>query len=164
MDIHHNTSSKFILEDGSISLASKACIHSCSGKGVGLWLVVRPSICSFCITHFIFTSTLCFHLGLIQPLIFSFLTCECDQKVEHIWHTLNLFVWRSTNNHTWRHSKHHVCFRTRKRTCCMEKMVVHPYVMNFIMNQSLHDPRRLGLHCQCGGYWPNAGDSGFECH
>jgi hypothetical protein len=32
----------FILEDDSISLASKAYIHFCSGKGVGLWLVVEP--------------------------------------------------------------------------------------------------------------------------
>jgi len=44
MDIHHDTSLRFILEDDSISSTSKACIHSCLGKGAWLWLVVRPSI------------------------------------------------------------------------------------------------------------------------
>jgi hypothetical protein len=51
MDIHHNTSFKFILEDDSISSTSKACICSCFGKGVGLWLIVRPFIHSFHIAH-----------------------------------------------------------------------------------------------------------------
>jgi hypothetical protein len=41
------TSVTSILEDDFISLASKAHIHSCSCKGVGLWLVVKPSIYSF---------------------------------------------------------------------------------------------------------------------
>jgi hypothetical protein len=32
-------------------------------------------------------------------------------------------------------------------------------------HQELHsDSKRLGLRCQCGGYWPNGGDGGFECH
>jgi hypothetical protein len=65
MDIHHDTFIKSILEDDSIYSASKACIHSCSGKGVGLWLVVKPFIYSFCITHFTFTLTLLFYFGLI---------------------------------------------------------------------------------------------------
>jgi hypothetical protein len=34
MDFHHDTSFRYILKDDSISLASKICIHSCSGKGV----------------------------------------------------------------------------------------------------------------------------------
>jgi hypothetical protein len=33
MDIHHNSSLRSILEDDSISLASKSCIRSYSGKG-----------------------------------------------------------------------------------------------------------------------------------
>jgi hypothetical protein len=65
IDIHHDTSLKFILEDDSISSACKAHIRFCLGKGVGLWLVARPSIHLFHITHTTFTSTLCFHLGLI---------------------------------------------------------------------------------------------------
>ncbi len=65
MDIHHDKSLKSILEDDSISLASRACICSCSGKGARLWLVVRPSIRSFRITHFTFTLALHFHLNLI---------------------------------------------------------------------------------------------------
>jgi len=60
MDIHHNTSFKFILEDDSISSTSKACICFCLGKGVGLWLIVRPFIHSFHITHSTFTLKLCF--------------------------------------------------------------------------------------------------------
>ncbi len=65
MDIHHDTSFMSILEDGSISLASKAHICYYLGKGVGLWLIARPSIRSFHIAHFIFTLVLCFHLDLI---------------------------------------------------------------------------------------------------
>jgi hypothetical protein len=77
MDIHHDTSFRAILEDDSISLASKARIHFCSGNGVGLWLVARPFICSFCIAHFTFTSMTCFCFGLIQLLTSSFFMCEC---------------------------------------------------------------------------------------
>jgi hypothetical protein len=76
MDFHHDTSLKFILEDDSISLASRTCICSCSNKGARLWLVARPSICSFRISHFTFTSTLRFCFSLIQLSTFSFLTCE----------------------------------------------------------------------------------------
>jgi len=76
MDIHHDTSLKFILEDNSISLAYKAHIHSYLGKGARLWLVVKPFICSFHIAHFIFTLALHFHLGLIQPSTSSLFMCE----------------------------------------------------------------------------------------
>jgi hypothetical protein len=65
MDIHHDTSLRFILDDDSISSTSRTHIHSCSGKGARPWLVVRPFICSFRIAHFIFTSMLHFHFGLI---------------------------------------------------------------------------------------------------
>jgi hypothetical protein len=82
MDIHHNTSFRSILEDDSISLASKAHIHSCSCKKVGLWLIVRPSIHSYRIAYFIFTSTLHFHFSLIQPSTSSLFTCECGHKLD----------------------------------------------------------------------------------
>jgi hypothetical protein len=65
MNFHHNTSIRPILEDDSISLASRAYICSCSGKGARLWLVVRPFIYSFCITHSTFTSMLHFGFSLI---------------------------------------------------------------------------------------------------
>lgn len=65
MDMHHNTSFRSILKDDSISLTSKGHIYSCSSKGVGKWLVVRPSKRSFCITHAIFVSVLPFRFGLI---------------------------------------------------------------------------------------------------
>jgi hypothetical protein len=60
MDIHHDTSLRFILKDDSIFSASKVHIHSYLNKGARPWLVVRPFIHSFCITHSIFISTLCF--------------------------------------------------------------------------------------------------------
>jgi hypothetical protein len=82
MDIHHNTSLKFILENGSISLASKARICSYSSKRARLWLVVKSSISLFRIAHFTFTSALRFHLNLIQPSTFCFLKCECGHKLE----------------------------------------------------------------------------------
>ncbi len=65
MDIHHDASFRFILEDDSISLASKTCIRSCSNKGIGLWLIIKSSISSFHIAHYIFTLMLYFHLSLI---------------------------------------------------------------------------------------------------
>ncbi len=74
--IHHDSSFRSILEDDPISSTFKAHIHFCSSKGSGLWLIVKPSIYSFHITHFIFTSTLHFHFDLIQPLAFNFFMCE----------------------------------------------------------------------------------------
>jgi hypothetical protein len=92
MGIYHNTSLRYILKDDSISSTSRACICSCSSKRAGLWFVVRPSMCLFWITHSTFTSTLHFHLGLIQPSTFSFLTCECGQGLDafgmHLAHCL----------------------------------------------------------------------------
>jgi len=84
MDIHLDTSLMCILEDDSISLTSRTSIYSCSNKGVGLWLVVKPFIYLFRIAHFIFTLTLHFCLSLIQPLRFSLFTCKCA-------HNLNAF-------------------------------------------------------------------------
>jgi hypothetical protein len=45
-------------------------------------LIAKSFICSFCIAHFIFTLTLCFHLGLIQPLTFNLLMCECKHRLD----------------------------------------------------------------------------------
>jgi hypothetical protein len=45
MDIQHDTSFRSILEDDSISLASKTHIHFRLTKGVGLWLIIKSSIC-----------------------------------------------------------------------------------------------------------------------
>jgi hypothetical protein len=80
--IHHDTSFGYILEDDSISSTFRIRIHFCLGKGVKLWLVVRPSIYSFHITHFIFTLALHFHLGLIQPLTSNLFMCECGHKLD----------------------------------------------------------------------------------
>ncbi len=82
IDIHHDTYCRSILEGDSIPLMSKTCIRSCSGKGAGLWLVVRPSVCSFCITRFTFTSALCFRSNLSQPSASSFFTCECGHGLD----------------------------------------------------------------------------------
>jgi hypothetical protein len=82
MDIHHNTSLRSILEDDSISSTFRACIRSCSGKGVGLWLIAKPSIYSFRIIHFIFTSTLHFCFDLIQLLTSNLLTFECGHELD----------------------------------------------------------------------------------
>jgi hypothetical protein len=72
MDIYHDTSFRSILEDDSISSTSKAHICSCSGKGAGLWLVVKPFIYLFRIANFTFASALRFHFGLIQLLVSNF--------------------------------------------------------------------------------------------
>jgi hypothetical protein len=115
MDIQHNTSFKSILEDDSIPSTSKAHIHSCSSKGARLWLVVRPSIHSFHITHFTFTSALSFCLDLIQHLTFNLFTCECGHELDAfgthlthcafggqritthdaIWNFMYVFAWES---------------------------------------------------------------------
>jgi hypothetical protein len=81
MDIHHDTSFRDILEDDSISFASRTCICSCSGKGVGIWLVVRPSIHSFRIAHSTFISTMHFCLNLIKLLASSIFMCECGHRL-----------------------------------------------------------------------------------
>jgi hypothetical protein len=82
MDFHHDTSTRSILEDDSISSTSRAYICFCLGRGVWLWLVVKPFICLFCIAHSTFTSTLCFHLGLILPSTFNLFTCECGHGLD----------------------------------------------------------------------------------
>jgi hypothetical protein len=76
MDIHYNTSFKFILDDDSFSSTSRARIYFCSGNRASLWLIVRSFICSFHIAHSI--SMLHFHFDLIQPSTSSLLTCECE--------------------------------------------------------------------------------------
>jgi hypothetical protein len=92
MDIHHDTSFKFILKDDSISSTFRTYICFCSGKRVGLYLIVRPSIHLFCIAHFTFTSMMHFCLGLIQPLTFNLFMCECGQRLNtsrmHLAHCL----------------------------------------------------------------------------
>ncbi len=65
MDIHHDTFLRSILGDDFISLAFRTHICSYSGKGPRLWLIARPSIRSFHIAHFTFTSMLRFHFNLI---------------------------------------------------------------------------------------------------
>jgi hypothetical protein len=83
MNTYHDTSFRSILEDDFISLTSKVCIHSYSGKGTKLWLVARSSICSFWIAHSTFILVLRFHLGLIHLLTFSLLTCvTCESGHE----------------------------------------------------------------------------------
>jgi hypothetical protein len=82
MDIHHDTSLKSILKNDSISSTSKTHIRFCLGKATGLGLVVKPSIHSFHITHFAFTSTLHFRFGVIKPSTFNLFTCECEHGLD----------------------------------------------------------------------------------
>ncbi len=77
----HDTSFRSILEDDFISFISRTHICFCSGKGARLWLFATPSIHLFYIAHSIFTSSLCFCLGQIQPSTSSFFTCECGHKL-----------------------------------------------------------------------------------
>ncbi len=58
MDIHHDTSFRSMLEDGSISSASKTYICFCLSKGVGLWLIARPSIVHFAL-HILLSPQCC---------------------------------------------------------------------------------------------------------
>jgi hypothetical protein len=92
MDIHHDSSFKSILVDDSISSSFKAHIFSYLKKGARLWLIVKPSICLFHITHFIFTFTLRFYFNLIQPSTFSLFTCDCGYGLDtfgtHLAHCL----------------------------------------------------------------------------
>jgi hypothetical protein len=105
IDFHHDASLKSILEDDSISSASKAYIRFCSGKGARRWLVVRPCICSFRIAHSTFTSMLRFHFGLIQPSTSSFFTCECGHMLDpsntHLVHCPFGGQWIATHDPIW---------------------------------------------------------------
>jgi hypothetical protein len=51
-------------------------------RGHGLWLIVKPSIHSFRIVHFTFTSALHFCFNLIQPSTFSLFKCECGHGLD----------------------------------------------------------------------------------
>jgi hypothetical protein len=82
MDIHRDTTFRYILKDDSILSTSKARIRFCSSKRARLWLIAKPFIHSFCIAHFIFTSMLCFHLGLILPSVSNLLMCECGHGLD----------------------------------------------------------------------------------
>ncbi len=42
--------------------------------------------------------------------------------------------------------------------------VLHLYIKNLIKSHSLYDLKRPGLRGQCGGYQPDVGNSGCECH
>jgi hypothetical protein len=135
------------------------------GKGARLWLVARPFICPFSIAHSTFTSTLHFCFGLIQPLTFSIFTCECEHELDtfgtHLTYCPLGGQWITTHD-----AIQDIMYALiwKKWAQCMERVVVHLYIINFITNWFLHDPRRLGLRCQCGGYWPDVRDNGFECH
>jgi hypothetical protein len=165
MDVHHNTSLRSILEDDSISSTCRTHIHFFSNKWARLWWVVRPSICSFHIAHFTFSSVLRFHLGLIHLLTPSLLTLWMWTRFGCIWHALNsLPVWRLMDNHTWCHPRCHVCPRSKKWARYMERVMVCPYVRSFIMNWFLHDSRGPNLCWWCGGYGFDTRDNGFKCH
>jgi hypothetical protein len=105
MDIHHDTSFMSILEDDSISSTFKTHICFCSGKRVGLWLIIKPSMRSFHITHSTFILLLCFHLDLIQPLASSFFTCECGHKLDafgrHLIRCPFKGKWMPTHDNIW---------------------------------------------------------------
>ncbi len=105
MDIHHDTSLRSILEDDSISSTSKPRICSCSGKGGRVWLVVWPFIYSFHITHFIFSLTLHFHLGLIQPSASNLFMYECGHRLDtfgmHLGHCPFRGQWITTYDVVW---------------------------------------------------------------
>ncbi len=77
-----DTSFKSILENDSIFSTFRVHICSCSSKGAELWLITRPSICSFYITNLTFISTLHFCLDLIQPSTSNFFMCECGHKLD----------------------------------------------------------------------------------
>jgi hypothetical protein len=81
MNVHHDTSFRSILYDDSIFSTSKTRIRFYSCKGARLCLIVRPSICLFCIARFTFISVLRFHFDLIQPSPSIFFTCECGHML-----------------------------------------------------------------------------------
>ncbi len=152
INIHHNTSFWLIFEDGSISFTYRTCICFCSSKGpTGLWLIARPFICLFHITHSTFTLTMHFRLDLIQPLTFSVVMCECEYRLNtssmHLAHCL--FRGQQIATHVVIIDVMYAFIQ--KWACCMEKMVVHHYIKSFITSQSLHDSWELGFYCQCGG-------------
>ncbi len=165
MDIHHNTSLRPILKDDSISFVSRAHICFCSDKEpTRLWLIAWPSICSIYIAHFIFTLAMHFCFDLIQSLTISLIMCECEYGLNvfdtHLAHCL--FGGQQIATHD---AIIDVMYTfTQKWACCMEKMVVHPYVKSFIMTRFLHDSWGPSLCCQCGGQWLNTRDGDYKCH
>jgi hypothetical protein len=128
MDIYHNTSLNDILEDDSISSASKTRICFCSSKGARLWLVNKSSIHSFHIIHFTFTSTLCFHFNLIQPLASSLLTCECGHELDAFSMHLAHCPFGGQQIATHNVIQNVMYALVRKMGTLYEKVVVCPYI------------------------------------
>jgi hypothetical protein len=131
------TSFKSILEDDSISSTSKACIHSCSSKGRGYgWLLNHLLVCF--VSHILFSPSLCFHLGLIQPLSFSFLTCECGHGLHasnmHLTYCLFGGQWIATHD-----TIRNVMYALAQDSGHDVWMVIHPYIKTFIISWFLHD-------------------------
>jgi len=88
IDFHHNTSLRSILKDDSISSSFRAHICSCLGKGVGLWLVVKPFIRLFRITHFnVSFQHFIFILVLFKPYHLIFPHVNVDMGWMHLAHT-----------------------------------------------------------------------------
>ncbi len=141
MDIHHNTSFKSILEDDSIF---PTCICFCLSKGARLWLIVRPPICSFRISHFTFTLTLHFHFNFIQLSTFNFLTCECGHGLDAFGRHLACCLFRDQWITT--HDAIRDMMMYALTTKCMERAMICLYVKSFITNGS------WGL-CICWMWW-----------
>jgi hypothetical protein len=136
MEIHHDASFRSILEDDFISSTFIAHIRSCLNKRAGLWLIIKPSICLFCIAHYTFTLALHFHLDLIQPSTFSLLKCECGHGLAtfdtHL--PCYLFEGQRITTHDAIRDVMYVFTRESGQLICttMERTMVHFYIKSFI--------------------------------
>jgi hypothetical protein len=103
MDIHHDTSFKFILEDDSISSASRAHIRSSSCKGVGLWLVVNHLSIHFT-SHILFSPQRYVFISIWFSLR-NLLMCECEHRLDaygtHLARYLFRGQWIITHGTIW---------------------------------------------------------------
>jgi hypothetical protein len=87
MDIHHDTSFMFILKNDSICSTSKARIHFCLGKGVGLWLLTSHLFVCFA-SHILFSLQCCVFVSVwfsLPHLVFSHVNVDtCWMHVARI--------------------------------------------------------------------------------
>jgi hypothetical protein len=78
--LHHHTFSN-ILFDG-IFKSLNAQILSCSGSGVGVWLIIWLISLSFQLTSLVFFTLLWIWLGLPHPSIASIYRCMCTHPID----------------------------------------------------------------------------------
>jgi hypothetical protein len=75
-DCLHEQEFASLLVDTPLDI-TQAHLHSCVGPRASVWLLVRPTTPSFCLSKAHFFITLCIHLGLSHLIVAHLSWCQC---------------------------------------------------------------------------------------